>query len=252
MTMMNATTLDRGMTARDDGGTGAGTSGQARGYTQERSAGFAHGDDAVVDKLYQLYGRSTERERATATSGSAARWGVALVEAAIGFEWLLSGLNKILNGHFTAGLAATLHKAMTNNPNGWWVTLTQHLVVPNLQLFGPLVPIGELLIALGFFTGAIRWLTVGSTRRRTPFVTFGVIGALLASVLMTTNFYLMAGNTLPGLNPSNAFNEGLSIDGLLTLIGAGLICAHASSLRIHSGASRDASHTDTHSLERAA
>jgi hypothetical protein len=80
-----------------------------------------------------------------------------------------------------------------------------------------------------------------------------VIGALLASALMTTNFYLMAGNTLPGLDPANAFNEGLSIDGLLTMIAVGLIAAHVSSLRTHGAASlRDMSRADGACLQRAA
>jgi len=177
---------------------------------------------------------------------SVARWGIALVEAAIGYEWLLSGLNKILSGHFTAGLASTLRDAMKNNPNSWWVTLTQHLVVPNLHVFGPLIPIGELLIALGFLAGAALWGTGGPARRGARILTFGVIGAVLASMLMTINFYLMSGSTLPGLDPTNAFNEGLSIDGLLTLIGAGLITAHLSSLRsMRATASTDASPANT-------
>jgi hypothetical protein len=212
-----------------------------------------HQHDARVGKLYQLYRQSVEKERATATSGNAARRGIALVEAAIGYEWLLSGLNKLLNGHFTFGLAATLRQAMKNNPNGWWVTLTRHLVVPNLHLLGPLVPIGELLLALGFFTGAALWATGIPSRRRNPLLAFGVIGALLASALMTANFYLMSGNALPGLDPANAFNEGLSIDGLLTLIVAGLIAAHASALRAQSVvASRDISDAQTRSLRRVA
>jgi hypothetical protein len=187
--------------------------------------------NAVVDKLYHLYGQSRERERAAASIGSAPRWGIALVEAAIGNEWLLSGLNKVLNGHFTGGLTATLRGAMKNNPNGWWVTLTRNLVVPNVHLVGPLVPIGELLLALGFFMGAVLWLTNRPAGQWTRMLTFGVIGALAASALMTANFYLMSGNTLPGLDPANAFNEGLSIDGLLTMIAGGLIAGHALALR---------------------
>jgi hypothetical protein len=126
-------------------------------------------------------------------------------------------------------------------------------VVPHLHLFGPLVPIGELLIALGFFTGAALWVTGASARRGKHLLTFGVIGAVLASMLMTTNFYLMSGSRLPGLDPANAFNEGLSIDGLLTLIGAGLITAHISSIKsVRTHSSSDASPSNVGSLCRAA
>jgi uncharacterized membrane protein YphA (DoxX/SURF4 family) len=251
--MMNATNVNQGTSARDDGNMNPSMITQARAHTS--APGILHNqqDNALVEKLYQLYGQSTERERAAAISGGAARWGIVLVEAAIGYEWLLSGLNKILNGHFTAGLASTLRDAMKNNPNSWWVTLTQHFVVPNVTLIGPLVPIGELLIALGFFTGAALWFIRRPAGRWTRFIPLGVIGALLAGALMTANFYLMSGNMLPGLDPSNAFNEGLSIDGLLTLVGAGLITAHVSSLRTHrTTSSREMSHADGDYLQHAA
>lgn len=253
ITMMNTMTLDQGMTARDDDDMKPSPSSQASRLPHPRGARHTQADNPVVDKLYQLYGQSTERERAAATSGRATRWGIALVEAAIGYEWLLSGLNKFLNGHFTAGLASTLRDAMKNNPNGWWVSLTQHLVVPNLNLFGPLVPIGELLIALGFFASATLWVVRRPAGRRTRFLPFGVIGALLGSTMMTANFYLMAGNTLPGLDPANAFNEGVSIDGLLTMIGVGLIAAHGSSLRAHRiASSMDRLRSDSDYLQPAA
>jgi hypothetical protein len=61
-------------------------------------------------------------------------------------------------------------------------------------------------------------------------VNLGVLGALLGSALMTANYYVMAGETLPGLDPGNPFNEGLSIDGLLTLIALGLLLVHAAPL----------------------
>jgi hypothetical protein len=249
---MTATTLNQSSTAWD------GEITQARRPNEAWTASSRGGLDndhanALVAKLYQLYGQSRARERVTATNSRPARWGIALVEAAIGYEWLLSGLNKILNGHFTAGLAATLRDAMKNNPNSWWVSLTQHLVIPNIPLFGPLVPIGELLIALGFFTGAALWVTGALARPGKNVLSLGVIGALLASVLMTTNFYLMAGNTLPGLDPAVAFNEGLSLDGLLTLIGAGLITAHVSSLRsMRFTSSENASPSDVEYLQRVA
>ena len=40
---------------------------------------------------------------------------------------------------------------------------------------------------------------------------------------MTTNYHLLAGNTLPWLDPGAPFDEGLSVDGLLTLIALVLI-----------------------------
>jgi hypothetical protein len=41
----------------------------------------------------------------------------------------------------------------------------------------------------------------------------------------------MAGETLPGLAPQKAFEEGLSIDGLATLLAMALVAVHVLALR---------------------
>jgi thiosulfate dehydrogenase [quinone] large subunit len=157
--------------------------------------------------------------------------GLALVEALIGYEWLLSALNKMLSPTFRAGLAGQLKMAMAGNPNTWWVALAKAVVLPHAQLFAVLAEVGELLVALGFFAGAALWASGRFPLRRwARRVNMVVIGALLGSALMTANYFLMAGQTLPGLDLSNPFNEGLSIDGLLTLIAVGLLLVHATPL----------------------
>jgi hypothetical protein len=50
--------------------------------------------------------------------------------------------------------------------------------------------------------------------------------ALVGGLLMSANYAAMAGDTLPGINAANPFNEGLSIDSLLTIIGLGLLLVH--------------------------
>lgn len=154
-------------------------------------------------------------------------WGLALVEAVIGYTWLLSGLNKILDPGFGTGLAQQVVAATRGNPNTWWVALMQRLVLPHTALFAGLVEVGEVLVALGFFAGAALWASGQfPVRRWARLLNLGVLGALAGGALMTANYYVMSGATLPWLDPSNAFNEGLSIDGLLTLVAAGLVVIH--------------------------
>lgn len=187
------------------------------------------------DGLMREQGR---RRAATSVAGArAATWGVALVEALIGYEWLLSALNKMLSPTFRSGLTAQMMMALHGNPNTWWVALTKRLVLPHAQLCAVLVEVGELLVALGFFAGAALWASGQfPTRRWTRRLNLGVLAALLGGALMTANYYLMAGDTLPGLNPGNPFNEGLSIDGLLTLVAVGLFVIHAAPLWPHRSA----------------
>lgn len=172
--------------------------------------------------------RVVVRAQATAT----AAWGLALVEALIGYEWLLSALNKILSPTFRPGLAGQLTAAMHGNPNTWWIALMRRLVLPHAQFFGVLVEVGELFTALGFFAGAVLWASGRFPARRwTCWANWGVLAALAGGVLMTANYYVMSGATLPWLDPGNPFNEGLSIDGLLTVIALGLLAVHVAPLR---------------------
>ncbi len=58
-----------------------------------------------------------------------------------------------------------------------------------------------------------------------------VVVALLGGAFMTGNYYLLAGKTLPWLDPGDPFDEGLSMDGLLTLIALALIPAQIAPMR---------------------
>jgi predicted flap endonuclease-1-like 5' DNA nuclease len=49
--------------------------------------------------------------------------------------------------------------------------------------------------------------------------------------MMSANYAVMGGDTLPGLNPANAFNEGLSIDSLLAIVGVGPVLVHTLAAR---------------------
>jgi thiosulfate dehydrogenase [quinone] large subunit len=154
------------------------------------------------------------------------------VEAAIGYEWLLSGLNKVLSADFSSGLAHQLQTNLQGNPNRWYASLTNSLVMPHARLFAALAQVGELLVAAGFVAGAALW--VGgrlAASRWARLLHLGVVVALVGGILLSANYAVMSGDTLPGINAANPFNEGLSIDSLLTIIGLGLVVVHVLALR---------------------
>jgi uncharacterized membrane protein YphA (DoxX/SURF4 family) len=166
------------------------------------------------------------------TSGRAGRWGLALVEVAIAYEWLVSALNKILDPQFGDGLGHQLQEDLRDNPNRWYGTLLRDAVVPHATVYATLIEIAEFLVGLGFLVGALLWLSrrLAASAWARP-LTLAVMAAIAAGGLMTANYYLNAGNTLPGLDPGQPYNEGLSIDGVLTLIAVGLLVAHGLTLR---------------------
>lgn len=182
-------------------------------------------------------------EAAPVVRAHVAALGLALVEALIGYDWLLSALNKLLSPAFRSGLAGQLTMSMHGNPNAWWVALMRRLVLPHAPLFAVLVEVGELLVALGLFAGAALWAS-GQFPGRLPgrrwarWLNAGALLALAGGALMTANYYVMSGATLPWLDPGNPFNEGLSIDGLLTLIALGLLAIHLAPLRAATARSR--------------
>lgn len=164
---------------------------------------------------------------ATTPQRSPAAWGLALVEAAIGYEWLLSGLNKLLSPTFGSGLAHQLQASLQDNPNRWYVSLANTLIIPHASLFAVLAEGGEVLVGLGLFAGAILWASGRSAATSwARLLNLGTIAALVGGILMSANYAAMAGDTLPGINAANPFNEGLSIDSLLAFIGIGLLIVH--------------------------
>ena len=176
---------------------------------------------------YRIHGMERRAIPATLTRVTPAAWGLALTEAAIGYEWLLSGLNKLLSANFSTGLAHALQSSLDGNPNGWYVALAKSLFIPHAQVLAPLVELGELLVAGGLFIGAFLWVSGRfPVARWARILNLGVIMALLGGILMSINYAVMGGDTLPGINPANPFNEGLSIDSLLAMIGICLLVIH--------------------------
>lgn len=162
-----------------------------------------------------------------------AAWGLALVEAVIGYEWLISGLDKVFSPKYLPGLGEVLSTSIQNNPNSWWVTFIQQQVIPHAQIWAMLVEISELLIAIGFFAGALLWVSGYFTAaHRAHWLNICAMLAITGGILMTTNYYLMAGHGFPGINASAPFDEGLSLDGVLTAIGLGLLFIHLAMLRL--------------------
>jgi hypothetical protein len=160
-----------------------------------------------------------ESARLGRSVAASAQLGMAAVFALIGYEWLLSGTNKLLLGpSFASGMAQLLHSGVAGNPNGWFAWVATQVVVPHADRFAALVAAGELAIAAGYFVGAVAWtrgarLPAALARWVDPLV----VGALLASAALAMSYAILDGDGLPLPNPVNAFGPGFSIDLLLAL-----------------------------------
>lgn len=177
-----------------------------------------------------------ERAATSAAAERVAAWGIGAMLIAFAYEWFLSGMNKLTSGDFRSGLSGQVADAVSGNPNHWYASLLNSVVVPHGAFFAVLTELGEIAVSLGLICGAVRWLADGrlsaAWRRRLDLAT---IGALAGSAFMTANYYLMSGFGIPWLHASDAFSEGLDIDGLLTIVALALLAMQVYVVR----ASRD-------------
>ena len=144
---------------------------------------------------------------------------VLLIQILVGYEWLNSGLTKVVRGGFPGGLAADLHDRVTGAA-GWYRSFIDGSIIPHAVVFGYLIEIGELLVGVALIAAALLWLF---RWRQLPdggrLAVLGVtVAAALAATFMAVNFHLANGASHPWLIPKGGFDESVDLDALLPAI----------------------------------
>ena len=147
--------------------------------------------------------------------------GLLAVQIFLGYEWLMSGLSKVLARDFAGGLAGQLGD-LSKDQSGWYKSFLDGIVIPNGQLFGYLVMIGELAMGVALIAAALIWLTrwsvLGVGARQ---LLLGVVVASgVVAILLNINFHLANGATHPWLLAADPFGEGVDLDSLMPIIQA--------------------------------
>ncbi len=148
---------------------------------------------------------------------------VLLIQAWLGYEFLISGWNKIkVDAAFTSGLAGYL-KITAGSRANFYGRFINHDVLPHAAVFGYLIEWAEIL------TGAVLILAVLTIfiwkKEHSPAQkTIGVLSifSLVGILLMSLNFYWMTGalTLLPG---GNAYIPGVSFDFFIVILALVLI-----------------------------
>ncbi len=154
-------------------------------------------------------------------SRTSARWLLAAIQAILGWEWLVSGGNKLLSGTFPQGLADTLSGMFKGNPDGWYVSLLQQTVLPQSVWYGYVIEWTEVLIGIILLGGAL--ILLGQPRRKGQpqyrlalWYSRAAIAAALVGAFLTVNFHFLAGGwIIPWFDSSAANGEGIDLDALL-------------------------------------
>ena len=142
--------------------------------------------------------------------------GFLLIQLFLGYEWLMSGLAKIVRGGFATGLADELAEKSTG-VGGWYGSFLNDVAVPNAEVFGWLIVAGELIAGVGLSAAGLVWLLRWEwlgVRGRTAVLAVTALAAL-GGIVMNVNFHLANGSAHPWLIPGDGFDEGVDLDSLM-------------------------------------
>lgn len=145
--------------------------------------------------------------------------GFLVVEMIIGYEWLISGFDKFVQGSFPADLARELSEK-SEGTSAWYGAFLKSAVIPNARMFGYVVETSELLAGIALIGGALIWLFVWdrvSDRMRMT-VLLSTAAATIGGAFLAINLHFANGASHPWLIPGAAFDEGVDLDIVLPAI----------------------------------
>jgi uncharacterized membrane protein YphA (DoxX/SURF4 family) len=148
---------------------------------------------------------------------------VLLIQAWLGYEFLISGWNKIkVNAAFTSGLAGYLKMTAGSRANYYGRFINQN-IIPHAVFYGYLIEWAEVLAGAVLIL-AVLTIFIRKKEHSPVQKTIGVLSilSLVGILLMSLNFYWMTGalTLLPG---GNAYIPGVSFDFFIVILALILV-----------------------------
>ncbi len=160
-------------------------------------------------------------------SGNAALAAGALIQAALGAEFVFAGLTKVVAPDYSQQFRAFVQDSAGAN-SGPLAPLVHTLVVPNLDLVAQLARFTELiagaLLVLSALEVARRRFAgpLGAQHRYEPIVALASAAAAFVLGGLSLGIYLLQGGRLPSVNPDVAFASPIAIELLLVPMAVGV------------------------------
>ena len=157
-------------------------------------------------------------------SGNTALAASALIQAALGIEFLLSGLNKFADPNFVRNFQAFVN-ASPGTQNGLLAGLIHTLVQPNIAFVAGLTKYMELGLGIVLLLGALevgrRRLSgrVGVEHGYEAPVALVAAFAGLAAAGLSLSIALLMGESLPTITPGRALTTAIPVELLLVPLG---------------------------------
>jgi len=134
----------------------------------------------------------------------------------LGYEWLMSGLAKLISSSFISGFHDQIAKHVSK-AYGFYVPVLKHLVVPNARTFAYIIELSELFIGVVFIiaffamvTNAYKWM-----------LKWGIAASYLATFI-SLNIFSFSGETYFA-NPAKPFKPSVSFNILFAVMEICLI-----------------------------
>jgi uncharacterized membrane protein YphA (DoxX/SURF4 family) len=140
---------------------------------------------------------------------SAAVAALLLIQVCIGYEWLVSGVSKLVHGDFPSGLAGELRDMSAAAP-GWYRSFLEGAVIPHAVAFGYAIEIAEVAVGIVLLVAVLRL-----PARISRFVPPATAAALLVGLVLALNFALASGSSFGISLAQESFDEGIDLDTLL-------------------------------------
>jgi len=170
-------------------------------------------------------------------SGNTALAASALIQAALGIEFFLSGLNKFADPNFVRNFRLFVD-ASPGTHSGLLAPLIRSLVLPNIAFLAEPTKYTELGLGIVLLLGA---LEVGRRRLSGQFgaehgyeATVALIAALagLAATGLSLSIALLMGEQLPTITPGRALTTAIPVELLLVPLGIAVAWMEAGRFRV--------------------
>lgn len=132
----------------------------------------------------------------------------------VAYEWLVSFVNKLVAPNYYKNLHQQMSQSISGIQVHPYANLLKSVGLPNVHLFGILVPLGEVFVGASFVALSVQMFRTHHIKRGWAILGFV---ASVAAAFMSLNYAIMGGDTL-FVSAANAFQEGISVDWLLFLV----------------------------------
>ncbi|HET7656725.1 MAG TPA: hypothetical protein VFK37_00405 [Bacillales bacterium] len=133
----------------------------------------------------------------------------------LGYEWLVSGINKIASGEFVTGLHGEMMEAIKEGaPYAVYSDFLKSVCLAHCEILAVLIEAGEIFAGATFLFIGIVGLVKGNLS--SWLVKIGIASSIVSAILSINIFFYVGGAYFFG--QADPFDEGIPIDLLLFLM----------------------------------